>query len=398
MKDFFHHLFHPFRRAARRQKAARISFASFLLGFVDAFYAYVLSIYFVRVTGTDNVSPFYFAAYAVIFALLWFMHRIMRRLGGSILTFFLSLLGGVVSAASLSVLPVGWPGAILAVSLLIFVNIAWVALDVALEQVSDDGVTGRLRGRYLTVMNAGILLAPFFATTVVDRLDFGGIFFGVTLGFAVLLATSIVNLRNCEDCDTARMEVRSAWRKMLKDPNLFRIYVVSFALGFFYFVTMIYTPILLVDIGFDWERIGILLTIMLIPFVILQYPLGVLADKHFGEKEFLMISIGFAAVATLALSLFSSKTLLFWGVTLFVSRIGAAGIEVLRDSYFYKHVDGGDDDLIAFFRTAYPLANIVGALLVTPLLLFFPLRSVFFLATLVLLVSLYAAFRLKDTR
>ncbi len=398
LKRIYDMIFRRRETELERRNARNVSTVSFLLGFTDSFYAYVLSVYFAEVLGSDNVGVFYLVSYGVIFGLLWFLHRIMRKIGGSILTFFLTILAGVVLAVTLSVVSVGWPGAVLAVFLLIVVNLGWVSLDVALEQVSDDGVTGRVRGLYLTVMNAGVLLAPFFATRVIDTFGFGGVFFGVTLGLALVLAVSIVLLRNCSDCSSVRMEVRSAWRKMLQEPNLFHIYNVAFGLGFFYLIMMIYTPIHLLELGFSWEEIGILFTIMLLPFVFLQYPLGILADKRFGEKEFLLVSIAVAAMATLSFGLFTSKSLLFWGVLLFISRIGAAGIEVLRDSYFYKHVEGDDDDLITFFRTAYPAANIVGAVIATPTLFFFPLQSVFVLATAVLLFSFYSALRIKDTR
>jgi len=398
LKRIYDTIFHRHEEETRRRNARYVSIVSFLLGFTDSFYAYVLSLYFADVIGSDNVGVFYLVSYGVIFVLLWFLHRVMRKIGGSILTFFLAILAGVVLAVSISVVPTGWFGAILAVLLLIVVNLGWVSLDVALEQVSDDGVTGRVRGLYLTVMNAGVLLAPFFATRIIDMYGFGGVFFGVTLGLAVVLAVAIILLRNCGDCSSARMEARSAWRKMLEEPNLFHIYNVAFGLGFFYVIMIVYTPILLVRLGFSWEEIGILLTVMLLPFVFLQYPLGLLADRRFGEKEFLLVSIAITAMTTLSFGLFSSESMIFWGVLLFLSRVGAAGIEVLRDSYFYKHVEGDDDDLIAFFRTAYPAANIVGSVLAIPLLLLFPLQSVFILVTIVLLFSLYSAFRIEDTK
>lgn len=382
----------------RRKNARSISVISFILGFTDSFYAYILSIYFSRVLGSDNVGGFYLVTYAIVFGMFWLLHRIMGRVGGSVRTFLLAVLAAVVFSATMAVLPTGWAGGVVAVALLIAVNIAWVTLDVILEQVSDDGVTGRLRGLYLTVMNAGVLLAPFFATRVVAAYDFGGVFFGVTIGFSVVLAAGIILLRNCADCGSSRMEVRSAWKKMLREPDLFHIYNVSFGLGFFYLIMMIYTPLHLLSLGFSWDDIGILFTVMLLPFIFLQYPLGVLADKRFGEKEFLAVSVAIALMTVLSFGLFSSDRLLFWGVLLFLSRIGAAGIEVLRDSYFYKHVDGGDDDLIAFFRTAYPAANVIGGIVVVPLLFFFPLQSVFIVAAVVLFSSLYSAFSLKDTR
>jgi len=374
-----------------------INVLSFIFGFADSFFVYVLSSFFARVIGSDNVGIFYLITFSVVFVSLWQLRAFIRRVGGSVRTFFLLILAAIFASAMLSVIPVGWPAAILVMFLLVVTNLAWVTLDVVLEEFSEDGVTGRVRGLHLTIMNAGIMLAPFFSTKVLETADFSGIFFGITLGYAVLLAAAIVLLHNGRTPETADMEARSAWRKMLREPNLFHIYIVSFALEFFYVIMIIYTPIYLRAIGFSWEDIGLMFTVMLLPFVLLQYPLGALADKRFGEKEFLIMSLGLAFSVTVAVGLFSSASLFFWSVLLFLSRVGAAGIEVLRDAYFYKQIDGGDDDLIAFFRTARPVANIVGALLAIPLLALFPLQSVFFLASGVLLVSIFSAFRLADT-
>lgn len=370
---------------------------SFLFGFADSLFVYVLSSFFAEVLGSDNVGVFYLVTFAAVFVLLWHLRRLIRRVGGSVRSFFLLILAAIFASALLSVIPVGWPAAILAMVLLVVTNLAWVSLDVVLEEFSEDGMTGRVRGLHLTVMNAGIMLAPFFSTKILEIFDFAGIFFGLTLGYALLLAASIVFLRNGRDPDTADMEARSAWRKMLREPNLFHIYAISFALEFFYVIMIIYTPIHLRSLGFSWENIGLLFTVMLLPFVLLQYPLGVLADRRFGEKEFLIMSIGLSFAITVAIGLFTSSSLFFWAVLLFLSRVGAAGIEVLRDAYFYKQIDGGDDDLIAFFRTARPAANVIGALLAIPLLWVFPLQGVFFLASVVLIVSLFSAFALEDT-
>jgi MFS family permease len=193
------------------------------------------------------------------------------------------------------------------------------------------------------------------------------------------------------------MDASDALKKMLRDKNLLRIYGISFALEFFYVVMIIYSPIYLRLIGISWEEIGLLFTVMLLPFVLLQYPLGILADKRFGEKEFLVASLAIGSISVFTMGAVPSVSLFFFGVVLFLTRVGAAGIEVLRDAYFYKQIDGDDDDLIAFFRTARPSANIVGALVAIPFLALFPLQSIFFLAAFVLAMAILPALSLDDT-
>mgnify|MGYP001240257458 CR=1 FL=1 len=379
------------------RKIRFISILSFIFGFTDAFFIYIISSYFSEVVGSDSVGAFYLVAFSIVLTLLWWLHRIIRKIGGSIRAFFLFILMAVVLGTVLSALQTGWVGALCIALLLIVSNIAWVILDVILEEHSSDGATGRVRGLHLTIMNAGLLLAPFLSTRVVDIYGFSGVFFGITLGYALLFAAAILFLRNGRTYTSAKMDASDAWRKMLRQKNLLRIYGISFALEFFYVIMIIYSPIYLRSIGVSWGDIGILFTFMLLPFVLFQYPLGVLADKRFGEKEFLVLSLALGAVSVAVLGIFPSADLLFLGAVLFLTRIGAAGIEVLRDAYFYKQIDGGDDDLIAFFRTARPTANILGAVVAIPFLAVFPLQGIFLLAAFMLGAMVIPALALDDT-
>jgi MFS-type transporter involved in bile tolerance (Atg22 family) len=130
----------------------------------------------------------------------------------------------------------------------------------------------------------------------------------------------------------------------------------------------------------------------------LEYPLGILADKKMGEKELLIGSIIIATILTFSFAFISLPSVFLWASLLFISRIGISGIEVLRDSYFYKQVDGNDLDIIAFFRMARPLSNIVSAVIVVPLLFVFPIEATFILVAGVVGSSLFSILFLKDTR
>ena len=184
---------------------------------------------------------------------------------------------------------------------------------------------------------------------------------------------------------------------MLENRNLFRIYHISFAMEFFYALMIVYTPLYLHSLGYSWADMGILFTVMLVPFVLLQYPLGVLSDRFFGEKEMLFGSIAIATLATATIPFLEVSTFVIWGGVLFMTRVGIAGIEILRDAYFYKQIDGNDMDIIAFFRTTRPLANMTAAILSAGILLFLPLSNVFFVVAVMLFFSLWSAYLLSDT-
>lgn len=380
----------------KKNKVRLVSFISLLLGFLDAFFIYILSTYFSDIAQSESVGIFYFVAYSGVFVCLFFLQPLIRRVGRAH-ALYLSL--GVSICASALLASVSAPLLAIGAALLLIIatNVTWVALDIMLESFSQDKVSGTIRGLYLTIMNAGLLAAPFLSLKTLDMFNYSGIFLTLMIGYTVVFLITLLGFRTDNKVFQQKLQFGSTLKKMIRERNLLRIYHVSFALEFFYALMIVYTPIYLRSLDFSWDDIGIIFTMMLIPFVVLQYPLGVLADRYFGEKEMLIGSIGIAALATFALPFLDSSNLIVWGIALFLTRVGIAGIEILRDSYFYKQIDGNDMNVISFFRTARPLANIVAALLSILFLATFPLQGVFFLVVFVLSFSLSQVFFLKDT-
>lgn len=373
----------------------RLGALAFCFGFTDAFLVYVLSSYFEGALGSSNVSIFYCIAFGSILVLLFFLHALVRRWGGSSLFLFL-LFFAIIAHVPLIFLPMSLLGAACIIVYLIMTTLAWVNLDMILENVSEDRRSGRIRGLHLTAMNMGLLLAPFLSTMLLGRFGFSGVFFASLVFYSVLFVLAIVSLFGANIRFESRVLPFDILRRVRGRADILCIYAVSFAMEFFYAAMIVYTPIRLRELGMSWESIGIVLTVMLLPFVLIQYPLGVLADTRTGEKEFLIGALLLAALSTVAVSWIGSANVILWAGVLFVTRIGIAAIEVLRDSYFYKRIDGNDGDLIAFFRTARPVGNIFAAIALGVWLLFLPLSKIFFLPALILFLALIPVFLLKD--
>jgi MFS-type transporter involved in bile tolerance (Atg22 family) len=136
---------------------------------------------------------------------------------------------------------------------------------------------------------------------------------------------------------------------------------------------------------------------MLLPFVIIQYPLGKVADRKFGEKELLLAGFAIMGAATYVMSTIQSNSVLVWGTILFITRIGASMIEVMSETYFFKQVKPDDSDLIGFFRNAAPMAYVVAPLVATLLLFVIPINLLFVVLSIVALAGFSAGARIKDT-
>ena len=176
--------------------------------------------------------------------------------------------------------------------------------------------------------------------------------------------------------------------------------MVGFLLQFFYSWMVIYTPIYLyTHIGFSWQEIGIIFSIMLLPFVLTEAPLGKLADRKWGEKEVMSVGFIVMALATGLIAFVETKNLALWAILLFITRIGAAMVEIMSETYFFKKVHSSKADVIGFFRTMRPFAYIISPILATVLFAFFlPIKYIFLVLAIIMFLGLYSSLELKDTK
>jgi MFS family permease len=185
---------------------------------------------------------------------------------------------------------------------------------------------------------------------------------------------------------------------MMNRDGIRKIFLSNIMLRFFYSWMVIYTPIYLHEhIGFSWGEIGLIFSIMLVPFVVLGSPLGKIADKYIGEKELLSLGFVIVAVSTAYLSFVDSSNFLVWALVLLVTRIGASMVDIMSETYFFKKIDGSDSNLLGFFRMTGPIAFIIGPLLATLVLPFVGIKYLFLVLGILMLWGLRYSLTLKDT-
>jgi predicted MFS family arabinose efflux permease len=269
-------------------------------------------------------------------------------------------------------------------------------LDIILESLSTDQKSGRIRGKFLTIINIGFIFGPFVSAYIMNRWSYAGIFVAVLIFRIIILLIAMSRLDHINHNYPVELSVKDIFNKFLKRKNIVRIYYISCVLEFFYALMVIYTPIYLRNLGLSWGQISVIFTTMLIPFVINEYPIGWLADKKWGEKEMIIFFLIWTAIATGAIYFIHSNVVWIWAIALLLTRIGAASLEILRDSYFFKKIDGQDVGIINFYRTASSVGLISAALFSSIALLFLPVSSTFILTAAVLLSALVPAVRLVD--
>lgn len=379
------------------KKLKLLGFISFLFGFSEALLLYVTSDYFSQMLKSRNVSSFYFVAYVVALIGLLNMHKLVKLMGKSG-AFFLFFLLQIYLLFALIFLKQPIVGAILMMLYIVINYFSWTVLDVIIEEYSEDKKSGRIRGFHLMVLSAGILVGPFLSTELLSRFGFSGLFIATLILNCLMLIVALIGLRGVNGKFRGKLTVQDIGMKILTNKNVLNIYIVSLALEAFFALMVVYTPLYLLGLGFSWQQIGIAFTIMLIPFVALEYPIGILADEKFGEKEMIIGGLLIMSISTFAIFFLTSKSIFVWAGILLLTRIGAASVEILRDSYFYKKIDGRDVDLISFFRTTRAVAYLLATGLSAMLLVIAPMKYIFILVAGMVLIGVYPAFRLEDNK
>ncbi|MEI7890882.1 MAG: MFS transporter [bacterium] len=378
-------------------KLRLITFISFLLGFSQSLLVYIESSYFKLSLGSENVSIFYFLAYVVALIGLLNMHKIIRRLGKST-SFFLFFFLQICAMAVLTVVVPSILGIILLMINIITAYLMYVILDIIMESYSEDKKSGRIRGMHLMIISAGFMLGPILSTRILERYSYHGLFLLSMAISMIIFVIGLIGLRGGNSRFNGNITTRDLVKKIFVNKNLMRIYWISFVLEFFYALMTVYTPLYLLDLGMSWTQIGIVFTIMLVPFVVVDYPVGLIADKKLGEKEMLIFALFMMAFSTFSIFFIKVPSVFIWSFVLLLTRVGAAMAETLRDSYFYKRIDGEDMDLISFFRTSKSVGYIAATAISAMILVVFSIKFLFVFLAVIILLALYPAFNLVDNK
>ena len=274
--------------------------------------------------------------------------------------------------------------------------LGWYLFDIAIEHESSDETTGQIRGSYLTFVNVAWLFSPLISGILITQGGFTSLFFASAgaslLAFFVIARDSRATLSTSRH--TLKLNHPAIW---ITKPEIKKALYINFTLQFFYSAMVVVTPIYLIHtLGIGWETLGKIFFIMLLPFVLVDYPLGRLADKRGNEKKILIIGTSILTVFTVLFAFFGGQSIFLAALILYGTRVGASIIEIITDSYFFKHVGERDMGSIAMYRMMTPVAFLFGPLFAFMYSSLFSYSVVFVGVAVVTTTSIIVASRIKD--
>ena len=375
-----------------------IYLAGFLFSIPVALTSYINSSFLEIYVGKNYIGIIYIIASIITILGLLKMSRILTRFGNrltilsSCLFIFLSLVLLAFGKNIFLIIP----------SFILYflsTNFIITSLDIFIEDFSRASNIGALRGFYLTIINLAWIVAQMISGSIIDKSYFFGIYlFGAGFMFLVMLIF-ILFLRDFKDPEYKKVAVVKTIKTFIQNEHISKIYFVNLILQTFYAWMVIYTPIYLHEyLGFGWDKIGIIFSIMLVPFVLVEFPLGKLSDKT-GEKKKLLWGFSIITVSTLLIPFMNEPSLLLLALVLFFTRVGAATVEVMSESYFFKVVNEENADEISFFRNTPSVSYIIAPLIAVPALFLIPsFKYLFFVLGAILVIGFLITLRLKDVK
>lgn len=273
-------------------------------------------------------------------------------------------------------------------------------IDVFLEHFSSFQNTGKIRGLFFMIINLAWAVSPFIAGQIIERMGISSVYIIAVVMVLITTTIFLTNFRSITFIQKPKRSVFEVIKTVRGKRDLRSIFSLSLMLHFFYAVAVIYMPLYLYDvIGFSWGEIGLLLLLANVPFLILGFPVGKLADEYIGEKEMMMGSLVVASIGTFGFVFMESHSFASWAAVLIVSRIGISVLETTTESYFFKKVDRDDSEVMSIQRNAIPLAYLLAPLSAFTIgLITHDYRVLFALVAVLLLFALYPASLLRDTK
>jgi MFS family permease len=246
-------------------------------------------------------------------------------------------------------------------------------LDLLLEATvahEEEGTTGRVRTAFLTAGNAALIIAPVVIALTLDSTDaYERIFLIAAASLLPLLALFVLNpIPEGGVPDTTRPI--DGFKMALRDRDLRSVIAAYFLLQFFYYSSPLYVSLFLhIGLGISWSILGWVLAAILVPFLAIEYPAGVAADRWLGDKGLMVAGFVIAGGASVAFALVTGDTpLLFIVAILMATRVGVALVESMTEGHFFRRVTERDAESVSLFRMARPMAALVAPIVCSVLL------------------------------
>ncbi|MDB5195605.1 MAG: hypothetical protein JWO84_789 [Parcubacteria group bacterium] len=330
-----------------------------------------------------------------------FMPHLVRRHGPRRLAIFFAMVEAF-ALAWLAVGPTPLPAILLVACATATTPLLDYQLDLLLEAtIAKEGTTGRIRTLFLTAGNVALVIAPLIAGLTLDSGDSYWRVFAVAAS-SLLPFILLMSVKRLPEGRTPNfVTLMEAYLCLLKDKDLRAVVIAHGTLQFFYHLAPLYIPLYLHNVlHMPWSELGWIFAVMLLPFVLLEYPAGWLADRKWGDQELLLGGFVLMATAFAALALVTPDTIVLVIIIILVmNRAGAALVEAMSEGHFFRRVSETDAATVSLFRMTRPVAALIAPVLGSIILTVSGYGTLFVITGAIIgVVGVMAALKIRDIK
>lgn len=347
-------------------------FTGFASSVVNAVYSLVLLEIF-KLFFNEEMASSAVGIYAAIIAVFsifvgLFSTQILRWFTKTkLLGIVLSFLGACYCMMSFSVKPGTF------ITLDFMAQFALTIVNILLPLFISDFAKGvgmeKLNARYLLWVNVGSLVAPVFAMSVVSlfndnyRMPLMAAGLVYLSGLLFFKRFGIVQ----EDKIIKKVNMRKTLRALritalhfFQKEGMLRAYTVNFGYYALRAMRYLYVPIIVIENGFSSRTLGIVLSLGILPYIIIESFIGRLI-KHYGVK--IWLTIGFVSFAIL--SIFATFVSGYALLAIFVLwQISGAFMEACHDLLFFDGMPKEHQSkFYGVFRTSVNFPSVIAPIL-----------------------------------
>lgn len=335
----------------------RIYLAGFFIAWNAAITAYANSTFLEKIVDVKNIGFIYTISSILTLIGIGILPRIIRNIGNRKTVLFIS----VLSIGALSMMIILPPSIISCIYFILYLmsnTLLYFCIDIFIEHYSKDSDTGKIRGAYLSLINSAWIISPFLSGILIKNYDFKGLYTFALITITILNIIVLIGLRKYKDQVYEKVSFLKEISELYKNKPVLKITILNFILQSFFAVMVVYSVIYMQEFhDLTWKSIAPILTTMLIPFVVIGYPLGRLVDKKIlREKSIIIFGLLLMSLSVFFFARVPHGNVLLLTLCLFLSRVGAASVEAANEMYFFKHIDDGKTYFLSLFRDTIPLA------------------------------------------
>ena len=379
----------------------RIYFISIIFTFHTLLVAYINSSYMESYLSPEGVSALFSIGSAIAVIAFLFISHVLRAIGNIKLTVALAILD-IVTLIVMGITAHQATAIIAFVTFLIVNPLLFLNIDIFAESITgnNESYTGSRRGLTLTLKSLAAVCAPLTMGLIIDGGDnLSPVYFTAAGVFLIFIIFIFIKFNSFEDPHYHHLKMRDSIYDLWKKSDMRNVLLAHLTLQMFFVWAVIYIPLYLsTEIGFTWDTISYIISVGLFAYVLLEWPIGLLADKVMGEKELMALGFLILAVSSSYISFMGHTNIIAWMLLVFMTRVGAALVETTTESYFFKHTHAEDAEVISFFRLMRPLSMLIGSILGSVALFYLPFNLIFVVLALLMIPGIFFTMALKDTK